>query len=571
MGTGAVHPASPSSAGVSPTGPGCAVLGCVGLEERRCSVLGCTYDDTKRRRGSGWRSDELVPDHLPLPCDDTTVWKAIVRAWVRYEDRVRGRDPQKLLSDSRAVAMSEMIGCYSRAVNPRHGFDGIAAMFRFYPETQPTFLLQTLPFIIEQARALPDRLALSEPSLMSTSLSASDESSIRTDNREKRRLCMLKYGKATVQVTAVERPLVLSLLANSFLGTLSPDYSQGLPMPYLPYDRSLPDPRILQLLDSNAPQEVAKLRMIVNYFERCQQEMPEGSITIHRHRSELGDVDYWCLSERPLARMFVMQPGVAFEDIDDKHMAHADFANKCIGGGVLGGGCVQEEIRFSVCPENIVAMLLCPNMRDDEALQICGAEQFSKYQGYAFRLRYAGNHVAPQEYPKEADGTPLAVLACMDALDFRSSNGADLEAQMQPALMLREANKAYAAFYPCIKRTKDLLLATGNWGSGAFLGCAELKALLQWAAASQAGRTLVYFPFDRDKTKFAANLAALVQACEVEGDVRRPTVGDLWRALEVSRMRKVDADRLFDDVRRWLLEAQSLRAGDGVGDGGPPH
>ena len=36
-----------------------------------------------------------------------------------------------------------------------------------------------------------------------------------------------------------------------------------------------------------------------------------------------------------------------------------DFANKYVGGGVLGNGCVQEEIRFLICPELIVSCLLC--------------------------------------------------------------------------------------------------------------------------------------------------------------------------------------------------------------------
>lgn len=31
-------------------------------------------------------------------------------------------------------------------------------------------------------------------------------------------------------------------------------------------------------------------------------------------------------------------------------MLQADFANKFLGGGVLGHGAVQEEIRFLICP-----------------------------------------------------------------------------------------------------------------------------------------------------------------------------------------------------------------------------
>ena len=35
-------------------------------------------------------------------------------------------------------------------------------------------------------------------------------------------------------------------------------------------------------------------------------------------------------------------------------MLQVDFANKFIGGGVLGHGAVQEEIRFLICPELLV-------------------------------------------------------------------------------------------------------------------------------------------------------------------------------------------------------------------------
>lgn len=43
----------------------------------------------------------------------------------------------------------------------------------------------------------------------------------------------------------------------------------------------------------------------------------------------------------------------------------------------------QEEIRFVICPELIVGMLICPAMRADESIQIVGAERYSKYTGWA--------------------------------------------------------------------------------------------------------------------------------------------------------------------------------------------
>jgi hypothetical protein len=35
-------------------------------------------------------------------------------------------------------------------------------------------------------------------------------------------------------------------------------------------------------------------------------------------------------------------------------MWQVDFANHVVGGGVLGQGLIQEEIRFTVCPELII-------------------------------------------------------------------------------------------------------------------------------------------------------------------------------------------------------------------------
>lgn len=43
-----------------------------------------------------------------------------------------------------------------------------------------------------------------------------------------------------------------------------------------------------------------------------------------------------------------------------------------IGGGVLNTGCVQEEIRFVICPELLVTCLFSEVMEGNEALVITG-------------------------------------------------------------------------------------------------------------------------------------------------------------------------------------------------------
>ena len=47
-----------------------------------------------------------------------------------------------------------------------------------------------------------------------------------------------------------------------------------------------------------------------------------------------------------------------------------------IGGGVLGHGAVQEEIRFAICPELIVSRLFTQVLQRNEALVIFGVERF---------------------------------------------------------------------------------------------------------------------------------------------------------------------------------------------------
>jgi len=69
-----------------------------------------------------------------------------------------------------------------------------------------------------------------------------------------------------------------------------------------------------------------------------------------------------------------------------------NFANKRLGGGVLRLGCVQEEIRFLICPELIVAILLCENMSSNESVVITGVERFSNYNSFARNFMFAGDY-----------------------------------------------------------------------------------------------------------------------------------------------------------------------------------
>lgn len=77
---------------------------------------------------------------------------------------------------------------------------------------------------------------------------------------------------------------------------------------------------------------------------------------------------------------------------DCKGALQLDFANKYIGGGVLNSGCVQEEIRFVICPELLVSLLFMERMRENECIIIRGCERFNDYTGYAGSFSWNGNY-----------------------------------------------------------------------------------------------------------------------------------------------------------------------------------
>lgn len=278
----------------------------------------------------------------------------------------------------------------------------------------------------------------------------------------------------------------------------------------------------------DAPQEVAKLRMFVNYFERIQMEPPIGQLRIYRQvRRSLEEAEQeavWRSSTQPLLEIDMVEMGIGFENVEKgEGCLHADFANMFLGGGVLSGGCVQEEIRFAICPELCAAMIVCPCMLANEAITVVGGEQFSDYSGYAFGLQYAGDFRRP--VPKDDDGTPLVAITAMDALDLRGGNSS-LKGQMELKQELRELEKAAAAFEPVDEAALKLwpVIATGNWGCGAFGGSIPLKAVLQWLAASEGGRSLRYFPFDAPVGAELRKLSKDLCAAGV-------TVGQLFSAL----------------------------------------
>ncbi|KAG0281784.1 hypothetical protein BGZ95_010437 [Linnemannia exigua] len=280
----------------------------------------------------------------------------------------------------------------------------------------------------------------------------------------------------------------------------------------------------------------AKLRCIIHYFDRILQQILNETVTL-----EPGEM----FNQAPFSYSDVkIELDAPLEDDAPLGALQLDFANKVIGGGVLGRGAVQEEIRFAICPELIVSRLFTQMLQNNEAVLIKGAERFSNYNGYAQTFEWHSNHF--DTTPRDKLGRRKTEICAIDALPFKSEP--QRLDQFCESTVFRELNKAIAGFRRSPITSSDWGLcrgeapsprgdpiATGNWGCGAFGGHLQLKFLIQLIAASvcagysrieeddDLGRDLIYFTYGLDSLAdeirtFMAHLQAspqLFEPCKV--------------------------------------------------------
>lgn len=124
------------------------------------------------------------------------------------------------------------------------------------------------------------------------------------------------------------------------------------------------------------------------YFERITNQEPNGVLTFSRYNLRNPDTSQIKDCTKKLKKTLFMSEG----HIENCTGAvQLDFANKFIGGGVLNSGCVQEEIRFVICPELLVSLLFMERMSEHECILIRGAERFSDYTGYSRSFKFKCN------------------------------------------------------------------------------------------------------------------------------------------------------------------------------------
>ncbi|KAL2594909.1 hypothetical protein AAZV13_11G009700 [Glycine max] len=279
------------------------------------------------------------------------------------------------------------------------------------------------------------------------------------------------------------------------------------------------------LYDDYSQKQENKIWCIVHYFQRISSEMPKGIVSFERKvlpfkndsiHISYPDANFWSTSAIPLCRFEVHSSGL-IED-QSSGAVEVDFANKYLGGGALGRGCVQEEIRFMVSPELMVGMLFLPAMADNEAIEIVGVERFSSYTGeinkafcgFLYQCKY-------QPYQKI-----LQENGCTSAL-FYAATSTSMETDEGEISNHKITNSQND--YHGMDQGNNIGVATGNWGCGAFGGDPEVKTIIQWLAASQALRPFIaYYTFGLEALQSLDEVAHWILS-------QRWTVGDLWNML----------------------------------------
>ncbi len=304
------------------------------------------------------------------------------------------------------------------------------------------------------------------------------------------------------QAVTLTRKQVLCLMVHAFFCTFprrsEPKRGQEtLPLPTIHFNRLFAGSSASRT--GVHPVTAAKLRCLFHYFDRACSDPPKGDL--HVLRKVVSRPPDWASSGEQFRDLEVAVSGT----LEDDAAGHwqADFANKKIGGGVIGHGAVQEEILFCIFPELIVTRVFAETLLANEALLMVGAERYARHTGYASTFRFAGPY---------QDTTPVVsrtmsssggfgghgfyrdrTIFAFDALHFE--HGSE-DQQFRPELIQRELFKSFVAFKP--PPATDAIappLATGNWGCGVFLGDKDLKAVIQLMAAAETRRNVKYFTY----------------------------------------------------------------------------
>ena len=132
-------------------------------------------------------------------------------------------------------------------------------------------------------------------------------------------------------------------------------------------------------------------KCFINYLTQIGKWLSENNPILNETITYVRDnIDNNNYQDKELCEIKIYEKGSLFEG-DASYCV--DFANKYIGGGVLKGGSVQEEILFAIEPEAIVSLCFMEIMDKNDAIGIFNTIQYSKYKGYGENFKFDGNAI----------------------------------------------------------------------------------------------------------------------------------------------------------------------------------
>ncbi|KAL7031819.1 hypothetical protein ACKWTF_007141 [Chironomus riparius] len=433
-------------------------------------------------------SDVWDDDHVKLPCNKESVYYEIGE----NESKIKKYRWDLIISSLKdkeirtSLDLENCIKAYNTKYESTWNFKALHALFEdeFLEEETEYFFKVVLPKIIDLALSLPEII--------------------------KKPIPLLKQSMN--HTISMSKKQAACLLANAFLCTFP---NRNVPRKNTDY----PEINFNRLFCLVGTSTVQKIKCICNYFRRIVvKSMSTGILTFQRRFIDPESLPKWEQSDLKFSSIKWHVDSYGRIEKGDG-MLQMDFANRYLGGGALGHGCVQEEIRFMINPELIVGMLFCESMKSTEAILIYGTEQYSKYSGYSSSFSWEGNF--EDDTPCDKFRRKAVHIAAIDALSFRNPY-----VQFDEKLLRRDVNKAYCGFYrdPSLE-SPGLPVATGNWGCGAFGGFNKLKCLVQMISCVANRRNLVYYTFgDEQLVEDMNNMFKFLS----DNDV---TIGQLWQYL----------------------------------------
>eukprot|EP01083_Nonionella_stella_P029302 80695_1 len=276
----------------------------------------------------------------------------------------------------------------------------------------------------------------------------------------------------------------------------------------------------------------------VLYFQKLASRKKDDAVLdqkVRFTRRSITDTEFGNVmasnAKKPLSEVFMHKNSEVIEDAPDG-VLRVDFADRYPGGGFYHGLRTQEEALFAQHPEAAISMYISASLEDNEVILIRGARRFSKLGVYSGDSRVYDHKKTFDEHEQ--------TIAVMDALDLKTNLELFPEDyQYTVKGKRRELLKAFLGF--SYEKFGDSGVATGQWGGAEFGGDSKLKALLQLRAASYAGKTMHYYPFDGKGPKDVGAIRDLM-------DKKGWRAGDLWNWLKKSK----DLSTIFAKLRKTL-------------------